>query len=90
MRTCRHTRRSVENASKLSCSVVCARAGGQQLSVSDVDTAPDELEFEVVEAPVHGELIKSDGSTEVRMTNGNVLHTDAAGRNKLHSFVSVV
>lgn len=49
-----------------------AHAGGQQLAVSDVDTAPDELEFEVVEAPVHGELIKTDGNTKIRMTNGKV------------------
>lgn len=56
-----------------------AHAGGQQLAVSDVDTAPDELEFEVVEAPVHGELIKTDGNTKIRMTNGKVQHTDTAG-----------
>lgn len=56
-----------------------AHAGGQQLAVSDVDTAPDELEFEVVEAPVHGELIKTDGNTKIRMTNGKVQHKQKLG-----------
>lgn len=46
--------------------------GGQQLAVSDADTAPDELEFELVEAPIHGELIKIDGSTHTSMTNGEM------------------
>lgn len=44
--------------------------GGQQLAVSDADTAPDELEFELVEAPIHGELIKTDGSAHTSMING--------------------
>lgn len=44
--------------------------GGQQLAVSDADTAPDELEFELVEAPIHGELIKNDGNTHTSMRNG--------------------
>ncbi|XP_029959982.1 extracellular matrix organizing protein FRAS1 [Salarias fasciatus] len=45
--------------------------GGQQLAVSDADTAPDELEFELVEAPIHGELIRTDGKTDGRMANGD-------------------
>lgn len=49
--------------------------GGQQLAVSDADTAPDELEFELVEAPIHGELIKTDGSTHTGMTNGEMTRT---------------
>lgn len=51
--------------------LVCV--GGQQLSVSDADTAPDELEFELVEAPIHGELIKTDGSAQTSMINGEMI-----------------
>lgn len=47
----------------------CVGAGGQQLAVSDADTPPDELELELVDVPVHGELIKTDDNT--RMTTGN-------------------
>lgn len=50
--------------------------GGQQLAVSDADTAPDELEFELVEAPLHGELIKTDGNTRIRMTSGEMHNKD--------------
>lgn len=53
---------------------LCVCVGGQQLAVSDADTAPDELEFELVEAPIHGELIKTDGSTHISMTNGEMTH----------------
>ncbi|KAK5909396.1 hypothetical protein CesoFtcFv8_003328 [Champsocephalus esox] len=49
-----------------------ANIGGRQLEVSDADTAPDELEFELVEAPVNGELIKTDGGTHTRMANGDI------------------
>lgn len=55
--------------------VVCVCVGGQQLAVSDADTAPDELEFELVEAPIHGELTKTDGSTHISMTNGEMTYT---------------
>ncbi|XP_061672611.1 extracellular matrix protein FRAS1 isoform X3 [Syngnathoides biaculeatus] len=48
-----------------------ATVGGQQLAVSDADTSPDELEFELVEAPVHGELLKIQSGARVRMTNGD-------------------
>lgn len=44
-------------------------AGGQQLAVSDADTAPDDLEFELVDAPIHGELMRRDDN--IRMSNGN-------------------
>ncbi|XP_072289092.1 extracellular matrix organizing protein FRAS1, partial [Eucyclogobius newberryi] len=47
-----------------------ATIGGQLLAVSDADTAPDELEFELTEAPVHGELIRTD--TQRRMDKGDV------------------
>lgn len=43
------------------------------MAVSDTDTAPDELEFELVEAPIHGELIKTEGSTHTSMTNGGMI-----------------
>lgn len=46
------------------------------MAVSDADTAPDELEFELVEAPIHGELIKTDGSTHTGMTNGEAKPPD--------------
>lgn len=51
--------------------LVCV--GGQQLAVSDADTAPDELEFELVEAPVHGELLKAEGSAHTSMSNGEMI-----------------
>lgn len=51
--------------------LVCV--GGQQLAVSDADTAPDELEFELVEAPVHGELLKAEGSARTSMINGEMI-----------------
>ncbi|XP_029366253.1 extracellular matrix organizing protein FRAS1 isoform X2 [Echeneis naucrates] len=60
-----------------------AAIGGQQLAVSDADTAPDELEFEVVEAPIHGELIKTDGNTHTSMTNGDIFTFSDVTRNVL-------
>ncbi|KAJ0067384.1 hypothetical protein NL108_003229, partial [Boleophthalmus pectinirostris] len=47
-----------------------ATIGGQQLAVSDADTAPDELEFELSEAPEHGDLIRTD--TRQKMNKGDV------------------
>ncbi|XP_037832589.1 extracellular matrix protein FRAS1 isoform X2 [Kryptolebias marmoratus] len=46
-----------------------AAIGGRQLAVSDADTPPDELEFELVDVPVHGELIRTDDNTH--MTTGD-------------------
>ncbi|XP_069025425.1 extracellular matrix organizing protein FRAS1 isoform X2 [Embiotoca jacksoni] len=60
-----------------------APIGGQQLAVSDADTAPDELEFELVEAPIHGELLKTDGSTNTRMNNGDIFTFGDVTRNVL-------
>ncbi|AWP07675.1 putative extracellular matrix protein FRAS1 [Scophthalmus maximus] len=60
-----------------------APIGGQQLAVSDADTAPDELEFELVEAPVHGELIKTDGNTHTSMSNGDIFTFSDVTRNVL-------
>lgn len=43
------------------------------MAVSDSDTAPDELEFEMVEAPIHGELIKTDGGAQSSMISGEMI-----------------
>uniref|UniRef100_A0AAY4BT87 VWFC domain-containing protein n=1 Tax=Denticeps clupeoides TaxID=299321 RepID=A0AAY4BT87_9TELE len=48
-----------------------APVGGQQLAVTDADTAPDELEFELVEAPVHGMLFRLDFNAQTQMANGD-------------------
>nr|XP_046207425.1 extracellular matrix organizing protein FRAS1-like [Oncorhynchus gorbuscha] len=45
--------------------------GGQQLAVTDADTAPDELEFELVEGPVHGTLLKMEFDSQTEMMNGD-------------------
>uniref|UniRef100_A0A3Q1CIX6 VWFC domain-containing protein n=1 Tax=Amphiprion ocellaris TaxID=80972 RepID=A0A3Q1CIX6_AMPOC len=60
-----------------------ASIGGQQLAVSDADTAPDELEFELVEAPIHGELIRTDSKTNTRMANGDIFTFSDVTRNVL-------
>ncbi|TKS77877.1 Extracellular matrix protein FRAS1 [Collichthys lucidus] len=60
-----------------------AAIGGQQLAVSDADTAPDELEFELVEAPIHGELTKTDGSAHISMNNGDIFTFSDITRNVL-------
>ena len=52
------------------CACVYASAGGQQLAVTDADTAPDELEFELVEAPAHGNLVRVDFSSQTPMSAG--------------------
>ncbi|KAM6930976.1 extracellular matrix organizing protein FRAS1 [Xenentodon cancila] len=58
-----------------------AAIGGQHLAVSDADTAPDELEFELVEAPIHGKLIKTDDNTH--MANGDTFSFSDVTRNVL-------
>ncbi|XP_041644401.1 extracellular matrix protein FRAS1 [Cheilinus undulatus] len=60
-----------------------ASIGGQQLAVSDADTAPDELEFELVEAPIHGELLKTEGSERISMNNGDTFTFADITRNVL-------
>ncbi|KAM9392081.1 extracellular matrix organizing protein FRAS1 [Pholidichthys leucotaenia] len=60
-----------------------ATIGGQQLAVSDADTAPDELEFELVEAPVHGDLVKTDGIADMQMNNGDTFTFSDVTRNVL-------
>ncbi|XP_046872768.1 extracellular matrix protein FRAS1 isoform X2 [Hypomesus transpacificus] len=42
-----------------------AALGGQQLAVSDADTSPDELQFELVEAPLYGTLFNTHLHTEM-------------------------
>ncbi|KAJ8398108.1 hypothetical protein AAFF_G00431850 [Aldrovandia affinis] len=61
-----------------------APVGGQQLAVTDADTAPDELEFELVEAPVHGTLLKVNGfSGQTEMVNGDTFSFSDVTRNIL-------
>uniref|UniRef100_A0A4W4DQF0 VWFC domain-containing protein n=1 Tax=Electrophorus electricus TaxID=8005 RepID=A0A4W4DQF0_ELEEL len=57
--------------------------GGQQLAVTDADTAPDELEFELVEAPVHGTLLRVDYSDTFTFSDitRNILQYEHAGLN---------
>lgn len=40
------------------------------MAVTDADTAPDELEFELVEGPVHGTLLRVDFGSQTPMVNG--------------------
>ncbi|XP_017560623.2 extracellular matrix protein FRAS1 [Pygocentrus nattereri] len=60
-----------------------ATVGGQQLAVTDADTAPDELEFELVEGPVHGNLLRVDYGTQTQMVNGDTFTFDDLTRNVL-------
>ncbi|KAG7481357.1 hypothetical protein MATL_G00065830 [Megalops atlanticus] len=60
-----------------------APVGGQQLAVSDADTAPDELEFELVEAPIHGTLLKVDFGVQTEMVNGDTFTFSDVTRNIL-------
>lgn len=55
--------------------VVFLAVGGQQLAVTDADTAPDELEFELVEGPVHGTLLRVDFGSQTPMINGRSSQT---------------
>uniref|UniRef100_A0A8C7MVD0 Fraser extracellular matrix complex subunit 1 n=1 Tax=Oncorhynchus kisutch TaxID=8019 RepID=A0A8C7MVD0_ONCKI len=57
--------------------------GGQQLAVTDADTAPDELEFELVEGPVHGTLLKMEFDSQTEMMNGDTFSFSDVTRNVL-------
>ncbi|XP_045551338.1 extracellular matrix organizing protein FRAS1 isoform X3 [Salmo salar] len=57
--------------------------GGQQLAVTDADTAPDELEFELVEGPVHGTLLKMELDSQTEMMNGDTFSFSDVTRNVL-------
>ncbi|KAM9446229.1 extracellular matrix organizing protein FRAS1 [Clarias gariepinus] len=60
-----------------------APIGGQQLAVTDADTAPDELEFELVEGPVHGTLLRVDFGSQTPMINGDTFTFSDITRNVL-------
>uniref|UniRef100_A0A8B9RD46 Fraser extracellular matrix complex subunit 1 n=1 Tax=Astyanax mexicanus TaxID=7994 RepID=A0A8B9RD46_ASTMX len=60
-----------------------ATVGGQQLAVTDADTAPDELEFELVESPVHGTLLRVDFGAQTQMVNGDTFTFSDLTRNVL-------
>ncbi|XP_061880359.1 extracellular matrix organizing protein FRAS1-like [Entelurus aequoreus] len=57
--------------------------GVQHLAVSDVDTPPDELEFEVVDAPHHGHLVKTQDGRHATMDNGDVFTFSDVTHNNL-------
>ncbi|XP_071003248.1 extracellular matrix organizing protein FRAS1-like, partial [Oncorhynchus clarkii lewisi] len=46
--------------------------GGQQLAVTDADTASDDLRFEVVEGPIRGTLVKMELDSRTEMMNGDM------------------
>ncbi|XP_041084402.1 extracellular matrix organizing protein FRAS1-like isoform X2 [Polyodon spathula] len=56
---------------------------GQQLAVSDADTAPEDLIFELVEAPRHGSLMKSDYGFQTQMRSGDTFMFDDIAQNTL-------
>ncbi|XP_048099370.1 extracellular matrix protein FRAS1 [Alosa alosa] len=60
-----------------------APVGGQQLAVTDADTAPDELEFELVEPPVHGTLLRVDFTSQTPMNTGDTFTFSDITRNVL-------
>ncbi|CAB1319256.1 unnamed protein product [Coregonus sp. 'balchen'] len=55
--------------------------GGQQLAVTDADTAPDELEL--VEGPVHGTLVKMELDSQTEMMSGDTFSFSEVTRNVL-------
>uniref|UniRef100_A0A3P9GZH8 Fraser extracellular matrix complex subunit 1 n=1 Tax=Oryzias latipes TaxID=8090 RepID=A0A3P9GZH8_ORYLA len=57
------------------------QASGQHLAVSDADTPPDELEFELVEAPTHGQLIRAQHETP--LSHGDTFSFNDVTRNIL-------
>uniref|UniRef100_A0A8D0CH89 Fraser extracellular matrix complex subunit 1 n=1 Tax=Scleropages formosus TaxID=113540 RepID=A0A8D0CH89_SCLFO len=60
-----------------------APVGVQQLAVADADTAPDELEFILLEAPQHGSLLKVDQGVHIEMLNGDQFSFSDMTRNIL-------
>uniref|UniRef100_A0A8C1KIC1 Fraser extracellular matrix complex subunit 1 n=1 Tax=Cyprinus carpio TaxID=7962 RepID=A0A8C1KIC1_CYPCA len=60
-----------------------APVGGQQLAVTDADTAPEDLEFELVEGPLHGALLRVDLGSQVQMVNGDTFTSRDVTRNVL-------
>ncbi|KAJ8286924.1 hypothetical protein GJAV_G00044950 [Gymnothorax javanicus] len=60
-----------------------AAVSEQQLAISDGDTAPDKLEFKLLEAPSHGTLWKVDGGAEREMLNGDTFTFSDIAQNRL-------
>ncbi|XP_015220286.2 extracellular matrix organizing protein FRAS1 [Lepisosteus oculatus] len=55
----------------------------QQLAVSDADTDPDDLVFELLKAPLHGTLVKKDFGSQTEMVNGEMFTFNDITRNAL-------
>ncbi|XP_034152338.1 extracellular matrix protein FRAS1 isoform X3 [Esox lucius] len=60
-----------------------APIGGQQLAVTDEDTLPDEWEFELVEGPAHGTLVRMELDSQTVMRNGDTFSFSDVTRNIL-------
>ncbi|CAM4540352.1 unnamed protein product [Leuciscus chuanchicus] len=60
-----------------------APVGVRQLAVTDADTAAEELEFELVEGPLHGTLLRVDLGSQVQMVNGDTFTSIDVTRNVL-------
>ncbi|KAM4706664.1 extracellular matrix organizing protein FRAS1 [Discoglossus pictus] len=57
---------------------------GVQLTVSDTDTAPEDLFYELVEPPRHGLLIKAEDGMQQPMNAGDTFTYEDINRNTLH------
>ncbi|MEE6460302.1 hypothetical protein FKM82_000916 [Ascaphus truei] len=57
---------------------------GVQLTVSDTDTSPEDLFYELVETPRHGLLIKSEAGIQAPMNAGDTFTYEDVNRNALH------
>ncbi|XP_039614478.1 extracellular matrix protein FRAS1 isoform X1 [Polypterus senegalus] len=57
---------------------------GQQLAVSDADTAPEDLIFELLEAPHHGEIIRTVYNQKETLETGDGFTFEDISRNSLH------
>ncbi|XP_053559271.1 LOW QUALITY PROTEIN: extracellular matrix organizing protein FRAS1 [Bombina bombina] len=57
---------------------------GMQLAVSDTDTAPEDLFYELIETPRHGILIKSEAGIQAPMNAGDTFTYEDANRNAIY------
>ncbi|XP_063314780.1 extracellular matrix organizing protein FRAS1 [Pelobates fuscus] len=57
---------------------------GVQLTVTDADTAPEDLFYELVEQPRHGLLMKSDSGIQSPMNAGDTFTYEDINRNALY------
>ncbi|KAM9330542.1 extracellular matrix organizing protein FRAS1 [Gastrophryne carolinensis] len=57
---------------------------GMQLTVSDTDTAPEDLLYELVEPPSFGVLMKSEDGIQTPMSAGDTFTYDDVSRNALN------